>query len=67
MSRSQFVTWFFVYLKKLVNLLFSLVSPDGFSFGYMILGIGVVGAVVSATVGMVAIVSNAMARRGGRD
>ncbi len=64
---SAFVNWFLNYVKNMVFMLFSIVSPDGFSFGYMILGIGVVGAVISATVGMVAIVSNAMSYRGGRD
>ncbi len=64
---SAFVNWFLNYVKNMVLMLFSIVSPDGFSFGYMILGIGVVGAVISATVGMVAIVSNAMSYRGGRD
>lgn len=50
-------------LKEMVLMIFSFVSPDGFSFGYMLLGIAVVGAVISATVGAVAIVSNALSRR----
>lgn len=62
---TAFVNWFLNFVKDMVLLLFSFVSPDGFSFGYLILGIGVVGAVISATVGMVAIVSNAMSWRGG--
>ncbi len=60
---AQFITWFLSFCKNIVLMLFALLSPDNFSFGYMILGIAVVGAVISATVGAVAIVSNAMSRR----
>lgn len=62
----DFMNWFLDFVKQAVLLVFSFVSADGFSFGYMMLGIAVVGAVVSATVGAVAIVSNALSR-GGRD
>lgn len=62
----EFMNWFLDFLKQAVLLIFSFVSADSFSFGYMMLGIAVLGAVVSATVGAVAIVSNALSR-GGRD
>lgn len=60
---SEFISWFLDFVKEMVLMIFSFVSPDGFSFGYMLLGIAVVGAVISATVGAVAIVSNALSRR----
>lgn len=62
----DFMNWFLNFVKNMVLLLFSLVASDGFSFGYMILGIGIVGAIISGTIGMVAIVSNAINQRGGR-
>lgn len=61
----EFLNWFLNFVKNMVLMIFSFVSPDGFSFGYMILGIAVVGAVIAGTVGMVAIVANSF--RGGRD
>lgn len=60
---SQFITWFLSFCKDTIVMLFALLSPDNFSFGYMMLGIAVVGAVISATIGAVAVVSNAMSRR----
>lgn len=62
---TEFINWFLDFVTSMVILIFSLVAPDGFSFGYMILGIAVVGAVISGTVGMVAIVSNAIYRKKG--
>lgn len=64
---AEFMTWFLNFVKNMVLMIFSFVAPDGFSFGYMILGIGIVGAIISGTVGAVAIVSNALSRRGGND
>lgn len=63
----DFMKWFLGFVKDMVRLLFTLVVPDGFSFGYMVLGAAIIGVVVSGTIGMVAIVSNALSRRGGRD
>lgn len=63
----DFMKWFLSFVKNMVLMIFSFVTPDDFSFGYMILGIAVIGAVISGTIGMVAIVSNALSRRGGRD
>lgn len=62
---ADFFTWVLNFVKDAILLLFSLTFPDGFSFGYMILGIAVVGAVISATIGMVAIVSNSISKRRG--
>ncbi len=62
---TDFMDWFLDFASSMVILIFSLAAPDGFSFGYMILGIAVVGAVISGTVGMVAIVSNAIYRKKG--
>lgn len=60
---TQFLSWWVSFCKNTILMLFSLLSPDNFSFGYMILGIAVVGVVISATIGAVAVVSNAMSRR----
>lgn len=63
----EFVTWFLNFVKNMVLMIFAFVSPDGHSFGYTLLGIAVVGAIISATVGAVAIVANMRPRRHGGD
>lgn len=59
----EFTQWFLSFVKDMVLMIFSFVSLDGFSFGYLVLGTAVVGAVISGTVGCVAIVSNYLSRR----
>lgn len=54
----QFMNWILLFFKNAILTLFSFVSSDGYSLGYMILGITVVGMVISATIGSVALVSN---------
>lgn len=53
-----FMNWILTFFRDAIVTLFSFVSSDGYSLGYMILGAAIVGMVVSATIGSVALVSN---------
>lgn len=59
--------WFLSFTVSFVNTVLGFVSADGYSFGYMVIGIVIVGMVVSATVGAVAIASNSSFRFTDRD
>lgn len=56
------MNWFLEFFRKCITLLFSMVSIDGYSFGYMILGALVVGVVVLGTVGAVGILARSIQR-----
>lgn len=56
------MNWFLTFFAKCINLLFSIVSIDGYSFGYMVLAACIVGVIVAGTIGVVGIVSNSIRR-----
>lgn len=56
------MNWFLSFFAKCITLLFSMVSIDGYSFGYMILAACIVGVIVAGTIGVVGIVSGAIRR-----
>lgn len=51
----EFMNWILLFFKDAILTLFSLTSSDGYSLGYMALGITIVGLVVTATIGAVAL------------
>lgn len=51
----DFMNWCLTFMKSLVTLLFTAMSSDGRSLGYMLLGITIVGAVVAGTIAGVGI------------
>lgn len=56
MSVLQFFNWFAVFLGDTVDVVINdCVTPDGFSFGGVCIGIAILSAVVSGTIGAVAI------------
>ena len=44
----DFMNWVLSFFQSFVQHIFLLVSSDGYSFGYMLLGAAVLGAVMSA-------------------
>lgn len=53
----DFMNWILLFFKDAILMLAGLTSVDGYSFGKTLLAVTIVGAVVSATIGSVAIVS----------
>lgn len=53
----EFMNWFLLFFKDFVEMLFSLVSVDGYSLGNMLVAIAIIGVVISSTIGAVALVS----------
>lgn len=53
----DFMNWMLIFFKDCITMLFSLVSVDGYSLGYMLLAVAIVGTVISATIGAVALAS----------
>lgn len=47
--------WFLSFLAQAVTVIFGIQSPDGYSLGSMAVGIAIISAVVSGTIGAVAI------------
>lgn len=53
----EIMNWYLSFIKQCVEFLFSVVSIDGYSLGYMVLAVIVVATVISATIGAVALSS----------
>ncbi len=58
----EMMNYFLEFFYQAVQLLFSIVSIDGYSFGYMILGALIVSMIIAGTIGAVGIVTNNMRR-----
>lgn len=58
----EMMNYFLRFFKAGFEFLFNIKSSDGYSLGYMVLGILIVGTVISATIGVVAVVSNSIER-----
>lgn len=54
----EMMNWFLSFFAGGFEALFSLTSSDGYSLGWMVLAIAIVGTVISATIGAVSLVSN---------
>ena len=53
----DFMNWFLLFVKDAIVMLFGLVSIDGYSLGNMLVAIGILGVVISSTIGAVALAS----------
>lgn len=51
------MNWYLTFFKQCIETIFGMVSVDGYSLGYMVLGVTVVAMVISATIGAVALSS----------
>lgn len=51
------MNWYLTFFKSCFDFIFGMVSVDGYSLGYMVLGVTVVAMVISATIGAVALSS----------
>lgn len=60
----EIVNWFLNFCKDMCLALVSIESVDGYSFGNMYVGISVVGVVILATIGAVAVVNNNIRKQG---
>lgn len=60
----EFFNWFLGIFKNLVMLVINL-TLDGYSFGQMIIGVMILGAVITATISAVGVFAT-KAQRGGR-
>lgn len=49
------VNWFLSFVAQVVTVIFGIQSSDGYSLGSMAVGIAIISAVVSGTIGAVAI------------
>ena len=58
----DFMNWVLSFFQSLVQHIFQLVSSDGYSFGYMLLGAAVLGAVIFGTVSAVGIFARRLRR-----
>ena len=58
----DFMNWVLSFFQSLVQHIFLLVSSDGCSFGYMLLGAAVLGAVIFGTVSAVGIFARRLRR-----
>lgn len=62
----DFANWLLSFINGMISMIFSLTSSDGYSLGYMLLAMAIVGVVISATIGSLALVSSAVNNRIGR-
>ena len=60
----EITNWFLNFCKDMCLALVSIESVDGYSFGNFYVGISVVGVVVAATIGAVAVVNNNIRKQG---
>lgn len=56
----QILNWYLTFFKDCIDAIFGMVSIDGYSLGYMILGATLVGVVIAASIGMVGLFSHAV-------
>lgn len=54
----DFANWFLLFVRQTIAMLFNLTSIDGYSMGSMLLAVSILGLVISATIGAVALVSS---------
>lgn len=53
----DFANWFLLFVQQTISMLFNLTSIDGYSMGSMLLAVAILGLVISASIGSVALVS----------
>lgn len=51
----EFMNWFLSFFQGFVYFLLDMAAPDGYSFGYMLLGVAIVSVVITGTIGAVGI------------
>lgn len=54
--------WFLQFVKDMILAIVSIQSTDGYSLGNMVVGVAIVGVIISGTIGSVAIVTRRINR-----
>lgn len=62
----QILNWFLSFCSQFFTWIFTVESADGFSLGGMVVGITIVGLIIAATVGTVAVVTSVIRVQGTR-